>query len=160
MALTSDPSALIRSTWSRLAPLPLGKLAFTRLLGAIAPYSATTGSVVQELSPGYARVTMRDRRRVRNHLRSVHAMALCNLGELATGLALLFGMPPGGRGILTGFSIEYLKKARGTLTATCRCEPPSSTETREYEIQGDIADATGTVVARAHARWRVGPATS
>lgn len=157
MALTSDPAALIRSSWSRLAPLPLGKLLFTRLLGVIAPYSGTTRARVEELGPGYARVVMRDRRRVRNHLRSVHAMALCNLGELSTGLALLFGMPPGGRGILTGFSIEYLKKARGTLTATCRCELPSSTESREYEIHGDIADATGTVVARAHARWRVGP---
>jgi acyl-coenzyme A thioesterase PaaI-like protein len=85
-------------------------------------------------------------------------MALANLAELATGLALLNGLPENTRGILTGFSIEYLKKARGLLQAECRCEPPECNAQREYTLQGIVTDLAGERVALAHAHWLIGPA--
>ena len=94
----------------------------------------------------------------RNHLRSVHAIALINLGELTTGLALNCGIPSSGRAILVGISMEYLKKARGTLVADCRCEVPDVTKDSEIELTAQIRDASGDTVARARALWRVGPA--
>jgi acyl-coenzyme A thioesterase PaaI-like protein len=57
-------------------------------------------------------------------------------------------------------SIEYVKKARGRLTAECDCEIPSGSERRHYEVSGVIRDADGDVVARATARWLVGPRRS
>jgi acyl-coenzyme A thioesterase PaaI-like protein len=102
-------------------------------------------------------VVLRERRRVRNHLGSVHAMALANLGELATGLALMNSLPNQARGILVGFSVDYLKKARGRLTATCRCEIPSSNLEHEYLLTGEIRNENGDIVAIARARWLVGP---
>ena len=110
-----------------------------------------------ELRPGYARVEMRDRRAVRNHLSSVHAIALMNLAEVSSGLALMYGLPADARAILTGLSIEYLKKARGTRTAEAELEVPSSSERREYEFESVLRDGAGDVVARARARWLVGP---
>jgi acyl-coenzyme A thioesterase PaaI-like protein len=95
---------------------------------------------------------------VRNHLRSIHAIALADLAELASGLALTYSLPEGARAILTGISIEYLKKARGTLTAEARIEVPASNEERAYELESVISDTSGEPVARATARWLVGPA--
>ena len=109
----------LMKTWQRLAPLPGGRWLFSFILGQIAPYTGTIGASVKEIRPGYARVELRDRRKVRNHLGSVHAMALGNLGEMVTGLALMNSLPDKTRGILTGFSIRYLKKARGMLSADC-----------------------------------------
>jgi len=94
---------------------------------------------------------------VRNHLRSVHAVALTNLGEMATGLAFNLAMPPDSKAIVTRLRTDYLKKARGPLTATCRCEAPAGGRERDYEIVGDITDEAGDVVARVTATWRVRP---
>ena len=153
----ANPIATLRAMWARLSPLPGGKFLFSILLGRVVPYTGSIGARVEELGPGYAKVRLRDRRAVRNHLRSVHAIALANLAEEASGLAMMFGLPDSARGILTAFSIEYLKKARGTLTAECRIQIPDVTVQAEHQIEVSIRDEAGDVVARARPTWLIGP---
>jgi acyl-coenzyme A thioesterase PaaI-like protein len=152
-----SPEAAIRANWERLSGKPGGKTLFSMLLGRMVPYSGSIGARVQELRPGFARVTLADRRKVRNHLRSIHAVALMNLAELSTGLALNVGMRPDARSILKGLSIEYHKKARGTLTAEASAPLLDSNEERDIEVTTEVRDEAGDVVASASARWRVGP---
>jgi acyl-coenzyme A thioesterase PaaI-like protein len=109
------------------------------------------------LEPGRGVVSLRERRRVRNHLRSVHAIALVNLAELVTGLTLMNSLPDGMRGILIGIEMRYLKKARGQLRAHCQCPIPQTSDEAELRIEGKIVDATGEVVATAVASWLIGP---
>lgn len=148
----------IRTLWDRLRSLPAGHRLFSAAVGFLAPYSGTIRPRVLELRAGYARVEMRDRRAVRNHLRSVHAVALTNLAELASGLALNYALPNDARAILTSLAVEYLKKARGTLTAEAEVEVPRTNERMEYSFESEIRDEAGEVVARATAVWLVGPA--
>ena len=158
MATTaSTPEGMIRAQWEQWSGRPGGKTVFSWLLGRIVPYTGSIGARVEELRPGYSRVTLRDRRRVRNHLRSVHAIALMNMAELSTGLALNVGMRPDARSILKGLSIEYLKKARGTLTAEANAPVLENNEEREITVRTEIRDQAGDVVATAEARWLVGP---
>ena len=151
------PGDRVRSLWRRLSPLPGGKTIFSFFFGRMAPYTGTLGARVETLEPGFCRVTLRDRRRVRNHLNSIHAMALANLAEAASGLAVVAALPPGVQGIVTGFSITYQKKARGQLTAECRVDVGDVTTEREQQAQVAITDAAGDVVARATATWRFAP---
>ena len=81
-----------------------------------------------------------------------------NLAELSTGLALNTGLPDDARAILVRLTIEYVKKAWGTLTSECTIDPPRTSERREVEVAAVIRDAAGDVVAKAEARWLVGPA--
>jgi acyl-coenzyme A thioesterase PaaI-like protein len=123
------------------------------------PYSGSIGARVEHFEPGHVTVALRDRRRVRNHLRSVHAIALANVGELSTGLAVLGAMGADVRGILTGLEVSYLKKARGRLTAEAKCSVPPVTGPVDWRVEATIRDAAGDAVAVVTAMWRLAPVT-
>lgn len=150
------PGGRLLRMWSRLGPLPGGGWIFSLLLRRMVPYTGSIRPVVEELHPGYARVRMQERRGVRNHLRSVHAVALTNLGEVTGGLALLTALPPGVRGIVTELTTRYHHKARGALVAEARTSgiPPVSTPV-DHEVVAHLRDASGTLVAETTARWRL-----
>jgi acyl-coenzyme A thioesterase PaaI-like protein len=154
---TSSPVARLQALWRRLSPLPGGRWLFNALLRWSVPYTGSVRPVVTVLEPGFARVSMRDRRAVRNHLRSVHAVALANLGELASGLAMVGALPPTVRGIVVGLEIAYHKKARGGLVAESRCVVPEVTEAGEHRAVAHVRDGAGDEVATVTARWLLGP---
>ncbi len=164
----ASPGTRILRQWQRLRRLPGGKAVFSILLGRQIPYTGTMGARVEELSGGRSRIRLDDRRKVRNHLGSVHAVALANLGELAGGLATITGLPPGIRGIVLRLESEYLKKARGTLTAEAEWIPPRAwppqgipleeEETEDCWVEATIRDREGDEVARVRALWRLGRA--
>ena len=122
------------------------------------PYSGSIRPDVVELEPGRAVVALRERRALRNHFRSVHAIALANLGELASGLAMTLALPAGVRGIPTRIEIDYLKKARGRIVAEGRATPPPVIgDGTDATASAELRDQTGDVVARLEARWRLSP---
>jgi acyl-coenzyme A thioesterase PaaI-like protein len=153
----ASPSGL-RLLWSYLRAVPGGGKLLGRMLGMMARYTGTIRPEVLALETGFAKARILDRPALRNHLNSVHAIALMNLAEATTGLAMMYSMPDGTRGIPVHLEIDYAKKARGPITAECSCAPISSTERKEYTVQADLTNEAGELVARATARWMVGPA--
>jgi uncharacterized protein (TIGR00369 family) len=156
-AIASSERNVIRELWDRVHALPGGKKLFTKAIGLAAPYTGTIGAEVEKLSRGHAEVTLRDRRAVRNHLECVHAIALCNLAELAGNVALAYSLPDDARFIVAGLSIEYHKKARGTLRAVVDCPTPETSERKEYPVVVHIFDPKGEEVATSTLRTLVGP---
>ena len=150
-----QPDALLR-LWARLGGSAAGRWLFARLLARAVPYTGSIGARVEALAPGTATVVLRDRRAVRNHLRSIHAVALANLGEVASGLAMLSALPPGCRGIVTHLGTDYHAKARGRLVATGRASPPPiGDDPVEAEAVAEIHDPAGVLVATVTATWRL-----
>ena len=146
---------MILSSWNRLHSLPGGIWIFNLFFRWFNPYSGSIRAHVVELRPGYARIELQDRRRIRNHLNSIHALALTNLGELTSGLALLSGLPVSCRGIPTKISTEYFKKARGKLVAESNSGLPDVKKDMEHEVFTDILDQQVDVVARTVVNWQL-----
>jgi acyl-coenzyme A thioesterase PaaI-like protein len=155
--VAKDKIAWVLAAWGWLSRWALGRWLFSRLLGWVVPYTGTVRARVELLQTGHCRVSLRDRRRVRNHLGSIHALALANLGEMASGLAMYSVLPANLRGIVTALSVEYLKKARGTLVAESRCALPQVSEPVEHVLESLVRDSAGDVVARCQVRWRLSP---
>jgi len=134
---------------------PFGKFLFNCFVRWYVPYSGTIYPYIQELKEGSATVSMREKRIIRNHLRSIHAMALANLAELTSGLALLSTLAPDMRAILIGFDIQYLKKARGKLVAHSEFQAPKSKDKKEVLVQVSVKNEMGDLVCQAHAKWLI-----
>lgn len=153
-----SPGKTLLRLWRRLRPLPGGTRLFSLIFGWRVPYSGSVRPHIRVLAPGHAEVEIPDRRANRQHLGSVHAVALVNLAEQASGLALLTALPDGIRGIVIQMSMQYVKKARGTIRAVCDVVVPAVSGDMEFDVTADCLDRGGDVVATAVVRWRLGTA--
>ena len=138
---------------------PFGHWLFSKLVCWKAPYFASISPRMVSLAPGRGEATLAHRRRVTNHIGTVHAIALCNLAEFVGGLTCDVSIPPTMRWIPRGMSVEYLKKATGTMraVATPAFAPHDATEGYELPTEVDITDAGGDTVFRARIAMWVSP---
>lgn len=141
----------VLSMYQRLRRWPAGSWLFSRAVCFRAPYFATIGPRFTLLEPGRCEVTIRDRRRVHNHIGTVHAIALCNLAELSAGVMTEASLPASMRWIPKGMTVEYLKKARGTMRAVATPDIPIVEAASGYElpVTVSIRDPQGDEVFRA-----------
>lgn len=153
--MTSRILSLYRTFEAR----PLGRWLFSRLVCWKAPYFSSIGPRIVSLAPGRGEATLRHRRRVSNHLGTVHAIALCNLAEFIGGLTTEVSIPPSMRWIPRGMSVEYLKKARGTMRAVATPTEAAGEigEGHEWPVRVEVFDAAGEMVFRATIRMWLSP---
>ncbi|CAM3695462.1 hotdog fold domain-containing protein [Tsukamurella ocularis] len=146
----ADVSANLR-IWNTLQRIPFGSRVFSQAVCLKAPYFRSVHPHVVELRPGLCRVTAPNRRSVHNHLGTFHAIASCNMAELAGGMMTDATIPGTHRWIPVGMTVEYLAKATTAVTAVARMDPlPTFTdEPATLTVPVDILDADGTVFVTA-----------
>jgi len=134
--------------YNKLCGFPWGKYIFSKIICRIAPYFKTIKPRFVDLKPGYCEVTMKNRKAVRNHLNSVHAIAMCNLCELVGGTALEVSLPDHLRWIPRGMQVEYLKIAKTDLRGTCTIPESTATRAGSLPVIVHVTDNNGTEVMR------------
>jgi acyl-coenzyme A thioesterase PaaI-like protein len=136
--------------WQRFASKPGGKWAFSRLVCLKAPYFGSIHPRFEELRSGYCRIAIRKRRAVLNHIGTVHAIAMCNMAELAGGTMTEVSIPATHRWIPKGMSVEYLKKAATDLVAVATAESaPNGSGPGDYKVNVTVSDRSNEPVLRA-----------
>lgn len=104
--------------YNKLQNKPAGKWMFSKLVCRVVPYFGTIYPKVEFLSSEKCIVSMKKRKAVYNHINTIHAIAVCNLAEMAAGLLMVASTPlKGMRWLPKGMNVQYLKKCESTLTA-------------------------------------------
>jgi acyl-coenzyme A thioesterase PaaI-like protein len=106
----------VLTLWNKTTALPRGSRIFSVLFAQKAPYFATIRPRFVELRPNHAELVIPKRRRVHNHLGTVHAIALCNGLEAAMGALAEATVPGGKRWIPKGMDVSYTAKATSDIT--------------------------------------------
>lgn len=149
------------SLFRKLGRSAAGRWLYSRLICWRAPYFGSISPTVDLLETGRCIVRIRQRRRVQNHIGTVHAIALCNMAEMAGGLATDATIPASTRWIPKGMSVRYLKKASGVMTATALVPPIANpTQAQELHAKIEVRDAQNEVVFDADITMWVSPRRS
>ena len=157
MTITTATGPVLRS-WERWSSSAFGRWVFARAVCRRAPYFGTIRPLFRELAPGVCRVSLRKRRRVENHIGTVHALAMGNLCELAAGMVTEVSLPSSMRWLPRGMTIEYLRRAESDVTATARLNKTEwSGAAENVAVPVSVVDATGTEVVRAVITMYVSP---
>ena len=138
------------SLWQRFASKPGGKWAFSRLLCLKAPYFGSIRPRFVELRPQYCEVRISKRRAVLNHIGTVHAVAMCNMAELAGGTMTEVTIPLTHRWIPKGMTVKYLKLATTDLVAVATPQSQIDwSEPGEFQVNVVVRDAEAQTVFEA-----------
>ena len=145
--------------WRRLGGSEFGRWLFTRIVCFKAPYFASIAPLITRLEPGRCEARIRHRRRVQNHIGTVHAIALCNLAELCAGLMTDVSIPCDMRWIPKDMTVRYLAKANGRISASARpaTELRSAAEPYAATIEVSLTDDEGQAVASADIHMWLSP---
>ena len=141
----------------KLERLPGGLYLFSRAVCLKAPYFSSIRPRFTALRPGYGEATVKKRRRVTNHLGTVHAIAMANLCEFIGGTLMEVSIPSDMRWIPKGMTIRYLAKAPSDVTARCTIDDYDWRETQDVELELAVHDSAGTLVAEATIPMYVSP---
>lgn len=118
--------------FEKFKKIPAGRKLFSLAVCQTAPYFSSIHPTIEELKPNYVRVFVKKRRLVENHLKTVHAIAMCNMAELAGGLMTDASIPKGARWIPAGMTVVYVKKATTDLIAV------ANGDSIDWKTEGNI----------------------
>ncbi|MFD1858780.1 DUF4442 domain-containing protein [Aeromicrobium camelliae] len=146
--------------YRRVTRLPYGDRIFSRMFSLKAPYFATVRPQVTAMRPHFAEVAIAKRRRVHNHIGTVHAIAVCNGLEAAMGLLAEATVPAGHRWLPKGMEVDYLAKSTSDLVCRAETTPADWEGAPDVPVTVTATRDDGTVVVRGVIRLWVTPRTT
>lgn len=139
--------------WKKLPNNRVGHALFSLGMVARVPYFGTVIPTVDVLEPGHCEVTAPKWFGVYNHLHTFHAIAACNLAEVAMGMLSEATVPTSHRWIPKAMNVQYTAKANSGLRAIAKLPaiPDFSTitEGQDMVVPISIVDKSGKEVVHA-----------
>ena len=118
-------------------PANIRAKAISKIFGNVVPLVGTAGLVYEELTPERVVVSIRNRRKVQNHIKNVHAAAMALLAETATGFVVGMNVPDDKLMLLKSMKVSYYKRAQGNMRAVATL-PAAQVQRMFTEDKGDV----------------------
>lgn len=128
-----------------LLPVGIRRFLITRIFCKKVKYAGTTGIRIEHLTESKAVVSLTNRKKVQNHIGSVHAVAAAVLAESTTGMVFGMNVLDTCIPLLKSMHIDYQRRMQGNLTAVASLtqaqqEHIMSTEKGEITVPVEIVD--------------------
>ncbi|MAM87092.1 DUF4442 domain-containing protein [Allohahella sp. A8] len=132
--------------------------ALTLFFNRLVKYAGTSGTVVEKLTTNHCIVTLKNRKRVQNHIGSVHAVACALIAESATGFVVGMNVPDDKVPVIKSMNIDYVKRAKGDMRAEARLtaaqiQAMKTQDKGEAVVEVVITDAEGKSPLLAKMVW-------
>jgi acyl-coenzyme A thioesterase PaaI-like protein len=128
------------------------------LLGQVVPMVGSAGLRFDEVTPQRVVVSIRNRRRVQNHIKGLHAAAMALLAETATGFCVGMNLPDDKLPLIKSMHIDYLRRAQGDMQAVAHLTADQiqqilTLEKGEVTVAVQITDSSGQTPIDAQMVW-------
>jgi len=139
-------------------PAALRPAALTFFFRRAIRFTGTAGCDVLELSERRSVVVLRNRRRVQNHIGSVHAVATILIAESATGYLVGMNVPDTSVPVIKSIRADYVKRAAGDMRAVAELTEAQvhamrTEEKGETAVKVTITDGAGNEPVVAELVW-------
>lgn len=135
----------VLALYNKCCKMPFGKHFFSWYGARKAPYFSTISPQIEILEPNHCEVLVVKRKRVQNHIGTVHVIAIINGLEMAMGFMSEASIPKHLRWIPKGMTLEYPARADSDIRCTASV-PADAWTTGDLPVKVKAVNATGATV--------------
>lgn len=150
----------LASTIDRIKSWPefLHRPILSFVIGRTIKFAGTAGIAIDILDSNRCQITLKNRRKVQNHIGSVHAAATALLAESASGFVVGMNLSPKSLPLLKSMHVDYIKRSTGDLVAKVilsdeQKQRLQSTLKGEVKIQVEVTDELGVEPVNCEMTW-------
>ena len=136
-------------TWEKIGHNALGRWLFAKTVCWRVPYFSSISPSFVKYNKTEVVVGMKKKKKVTNHLGTIHVIAIANLCELAAGTLMEGGLISSMRWIPKGMNIRYIAKANSDLKATATMPLIQEGVVNDVIVPVSVIDEDGIEVVRA-----------
>jgi len=127
-------------------------------MGTMVPYVGTSDICIEEMTDKRVVATIRNRRKVRNHIGNVHAAAMALIAETCTGFVVAMNLSDDKVPLIKTLKVDYKKRTKGDMRAVATLTSEQRERIRNEErgnlpVEIHVTDETGTEPIQCEMIW-------
>lgn len=109
----------LSKTAAKLQSLPefMRSFAMSKAFGSVIKYAGHSSVRFEKLSQNECIVSIKNKKKVQNHIGGIHAAAMALLAETATGFVFGMNVPDSKLPLIKKMNIDYVKRSTGDMRA-------------------------------------------
>lgn len=145
---------------TKLQDLPdfISGYAMSKIFGHTIKYAGHSGVRFEKLTEHECIVSIRNKKKIQNHIGGVHAIAMALITETATGFVFGMSVPDDKLPLIKSMKIDYVKRSTGNMRAVAKLSDEQikfikSQERGEIVVDVIITDEANIEPIKAEMTW-------
>ncbi len=150
----------LSKTAQKLQNLPefMRSFAMSKAFGSVIKYAGHSGVRFEKLSNNECIVSIKNKKKVQNHIGGIHAAAMALLAETATGFVFGMNVPDSKLPVIKKMDIDYVKRSTGDMRAVAtltdeQIQKIQTEEKGEVTVPVIITDEANVEPIKASMTW-------